>query len=459
MTSVLLINPPITNRNGSIWRGVASVMPPLGLAAIAAFLEREGIAVTICDAAAEGLNVAKIMARYQDKEYDFVGISASTRQFYGLARIAQALRQHNMQVKIVAGGVHPSALPHEVLMEAEVDYVIRGEGEQAMLDLVRGKDIDAIGSLSWKAGDGIVDNPAYPLIADIDTLPMPSWHLLPMDAYYPAVGAAKRSPAVSFMCNRGCPGRCTFCYRIFGNRLRLRSINHTIDEIRHLIDNYGICEIAFYDDTFTSVRKQTAEFCATLIREKIDLTWSCFSRVDRVDEDLLHQMKAAGCHQILYGVETASPEVLAAINKQTDLTAARKAVWLTRKAGITNRVAFMLGNPGDTPETMEASLALALEMDPDIAIFNVATPYPGTEMFRWAKEHGYLKHQDWDQYDLAQAVMELPGLPAAVVDHFYHEAYHRFYLRASYMWKRARRLSSLHDIKNAIAGLRGVINV
>ncbi len=201
-------------------------------------------------------------------------------------------------------------------------------------------------------------------------------------------------PASSVLATRGCPGRCTFCYRIFGNRLRCRSGRNIAQEVKLLQERYGIKEICFYDDTFTAVRREVQAFCHALQEMRIDLTWSCFSRIDTFDAETFRLMKATGCHQVMYGVETYNPQILKNINKKVDHQAAAGVIRATKEIGLDVRAAFMLGNPGETEETLKEHIRFAIRLDPDLALFNITTPYPGTEMYDVIRKYGNIFAND-----------------------------------------------------------------
>jgi radical SAM superfamily enzyme YgiQ (UPF0313 family) len=222
---ILLINPPwVVDRTRNVWRNVASVMPPLGLAWLAAVLEEAGHSVRILDAHAERLFIDQIP-------------------------------------QMVLGGVHPTVLPDEVLAESAVDVVVRGEGEVTITELAGGKPMEGMYGISYRREGKILHNGERKLIPKLDDLPLPAYHLLPMSRYRPAAGAAKRIPATSILATRGCPGRCTFCYRQFGAALRVRSGARVAEEVFLLQDRYGIREVCFYDDTFTSSKREVKAFC------------------------------------------------------------------------------------------------------------------------------------------------------------------------------------------------------
>ena len=456
---ILLINPPwVIGR--SIWQNIAAVMPPLGLAQMAACLRRSGHQVAILDAHAERVDLGQFAGRVEQLgQFDLVGITATTALIHNALELARMTRRTLPTAKIVLGGVHPTVLPEEVLAETAVDLVVRGEGELTIQEIADGKCIEQIDGVSFRSGGGVKHNPDRELIEDLDSLPMPAYDLLPMDRYHPAVGAAKRLPAASMLATRGCPGRCTFCYRLFGSKLRSRSGLKIAQEVKHLQDNYGVREVCFYDDTFTAFKGELRRFCESLSVLNIDLTWSCFSRVDTVDEDLLVTMARAGCHQIMFGIESANEQVLQNIGKSADTAKAARAVRLTRKVGIDVRATFMLGNPGETEETMKETLAFAMRLGPEIALFNITTPFPGTEMFDWAEEHGYLTTKDWREYHFGNAVMELPTISAEAVRRFYRRVHRRFFLRPRYLARRVAKLRSLVDFTDAYRAVRAVAHV
>lgn len=446
---VLLINPPWVKENfKNIWRKVASCMPPLGIAYIAACLEREGVDVEISDLQAERVSVAETRSRIaQYKQPAWIGITATTPLIYNALEIAEICKNLFPDSKVVFGGVHPTVMCEEVLSNENVDYVVRGEGEETFSQLVKGASKEKISGLSYKVSGEIIHNESRPVIENLDSLPFPAYHLLPMARYYPALGAYKRLPAISMLTTRGCPGKCTFCYgAMFGRKIRAMSPRRIVDNILLLKQDYGIREISFYDDTFTTFKKKVRKLCQIIINEKIDLTWSCFSRVDCVDLETLRMMKSAGCHQIMYGIESADEAILKNINKKTNLGRVKEAIALTKKAKIDVRAAFMLGSPGETLQTMRATMRFAIDLEPDLVVFNITTPYPGTQMFQWAKAMGYLKTFDWTKYDLATPVMELPTVDAKQVEHCYRIAHRHFYLRFPYLVNRLTQMRSVTDL-------------
>ena len=423
---VLLVNPPWQLDAGNAWKSVASCYPSLGLAMIAAYLEHCRAEVQIIDM--QGISGGPALLQRLEPP-DFVGLTATTVIAAEAYQLSHLIRRLWKDVRIVMGGVHPTIAPREVLERSAADCVIRGEGERSMAALVAGAPYEQIKGLAAVRAGAYWEHPELDWIADLNDMPLPSYHLLPLDKYHAPLGGALRQPSMSIISSRGCPGRCTFCNSALHRRLRFRSAENVVREIQYLVENHGIREIGFYDDTFVADRQRVREICRLLLAHGINVTWTCMSRVNFADPLTLERMAQAGCHMICYGVESADQEILKNIRKGIRLEDVRAVVRMTQRAGITTRLSFMLGNPGETLETMQKTLRFALQVDPDLVQFNITTPYPGTQMYRWADEQGYLLTKDWSQYDLSTVVMRLPTVSPEQIMRFYRYANRRFYLR------------------------------
>jgi len=458
---IILINPPwIVHGKKNVWRNVASIMPPLGIAWLGAVLEKEGHKVKILDAHAMHMSIRQIGQWLRENApFDIVGITGTTPLIQNVYEISSLIKAEYKNVRIILGGVHPTVMPEEALLKKTVDIVARGEGERTILDVAADLPLTVIDGISYLERDTIVHNPDRELIKDLNSIPFPAYHLLPMEKYRPASGAAKRLPATSVLATRGCPGRCSFCYRIFGSRLRSRSGRLVAEEVKLLQERYGIKEICFYDDTFTAIKKEVLAFCQSLHDLDIDLSWSCFSRIDTFNEDIFREMKENGCHQVMYGVETANHKILKNINKRANPETVETVIRATQKIGIEVRGAFMLGNPGETELTMEENIRFAIDLEPDLAIFNITTPFPGTEMFKWADENNFLRTKDWVDYDLSTPVMNLPTVSHEKIKLYYQKAYRRFYGRPGFIWKRLKKLRNLDDLLYSIRGIHGIVGI
>jgi anaerobic magnesium-protoporphyrin IX monomethyl ester cyclase len=454
----LFINPNRRIVKNNIWGVINSITPPLGLATLSAVLDARGHDSDIIDAYAENMTIPDILSRVP-ADVDVIGLTATTPEIEDAVDIARSLRRHFPGKKIIMGGVHPTVFHEDLIAEGICDMVIRGEGEKTILCIANQMPLKDIPNLTWKAEDEeTVVNPQEDEFVQLDELPMPSYHKLPMQKYRSAIGAARRSPSIGMMTSRGCPGKCTFCFSgMFGKNIRFLSAENVYEQILHLKLRYGIREISFYDDTFTANLKRVEQLCRLLISSRADITWSCFARVDTVNPDILKMMKAAGCHQIMYGFETIDENILKAVNKRVKTTQYADVVAWTRAAGIDIRAAFMLGSPAETIGSMKATIEYARQIDIQYAIFNITTPYPGTTLFREAVEKGCLRHTRWAEYDLSHAILNLPGISPEAVEAHYREAYRAFYFRWSYLVAHLLSIKTLDSLMIHFEAAGGIL--
>jgi len=363
-------------------------------------------------------------------------------------------------------------LPEETLRSTpEVDIVVREEGEQTMLELVKvlerssSNGLKRVLGITYREGSNIRSNPPRPPILNMDTLPFPAFHLLPMGKYrlHPPFG--RQTPAMPIITSRGCPFRCIFCSKaVFGKKYRSNSPAYIVDEIRFLKEKFGVKEIKFYDDVFTLDRKRVVAICTQLKEWGIDIPWSCETRVNLVDDELLRVMKDAGCYMIEYGVESGNQEILNYLKKGITLEKTIEAFKLTHEAGIETVAYFMLGSPQETSKTIQETIEFAKKIDPDFVQFSITTPYPGTELYSLAVEEGYVPEK-WEEYTYANLKSAgNPGFGTKTLSReelaeWNKKAYMSFYLRWSYVWKRLRKMTSIGDLKTNVSGLRMVVDL
>lgn len=459
---VLLINPPWEQLSEDVRAKarVENLMPSLGLGYIAAMLERNGLEVQILDANAEGISPAKLAQYLLQRGWQpkHIGITATSHTIATALAMAMACKEALPKYVVTLGGVHPTVLPEETLTCDAVDFVVRGEGEFSYLELVTGRKIEDIGGLSYKRDGRQFHNPSRASMAKLDELPFPAFHLMPMHKYHPTLGTYRQLPAMGVIGSRGCPFNCTYCASpaFWGKTVRFRSAGNIFEEISLLVKNYQIKEIQLLDDTFTVAKGRLEELCELLSKADFRITWSCNSRVDIADDELLKLMKAAGCHSISYGIESADEEMLERIKKRISLDQARKAIALTKKNKITCRTSFMFGNPGETRETMQKTTQFAIETMPDFVVFNIIRPYPGTEVYKWACEMGGLMREKWYMAPESGPIMRLPDLSRQDLVNAQSQAMRRFYLRPRYALSRVSRLHSLKDIQMYMEGFVGI---
>jgi radical SAM superfamily enzyme YgiQ (UPF0313 family) len=359
---------------------------PLGIGCIAAVLEQNGFEVEILDACSENLSIETIKGRIERSASDAVGIGMLTSTSKTAVAIAHAVKEIDPHIPVFTGGPHVTFDYRNLLQNHPFDYVVLGEGEYTTLELMQalreGRQAEDIKGLAFSNGQQITVTPPRPLITDLDALPYPARHLVDYESYIEYTKYAATPSAAEVMGSRGCSHRCAFCSssHLFG-RWRGRSPQNIMDELEFLRTRYPkVKSFSFMDDNFTFNRNRTFEICYMLIERGLNrYPWECLARVDQVDSEMLDLMSEAGCRRIKFGIESGSPEILKNIRKKISLDTARESIELTRKAGIEAIAYFMLGNPGETMETIEMSVSVAKGLRSTNTLWFIAQIYPGTE--------------------------------------------------------------------------------
>ncbi|MEN6440726.1 MAG: radical SAM protein [Syntrophobacter sp.] len=452
---VLLINPPSTAPNPIL---------PLGLAYLAAALEEARIEVDVIDAWVERYSQEALAEQIRRRAPDLVGVTVMSPTYGSAMRTVDTVR-NNSTAKILVGGPHPSALPEQCLTDNEaIDFVITGEGEKPLVLLVsalqNGGDLSGISGLIYRDGSRIVNNGPGNAIEKLDDLPLPARHLFPVHKYKTHPPYGKKNPYTTLITSRGCPFHCTYCSKsVFGRKYRAMSPPRVVAEIRHIVDKYGIREIHFYDDDFTIDMKRAEKICDLLIEEGIDISWSCTTRVDLVNANLLDKMKRAGCWLISYGVETADPEILKGIRKGYTMENVKDAFRLTRNAGLRTIAFLMVGLPGETEETLRRTIGFSLALNPDFVSWGITASYPGSELYETGIKQGLGfrhvphagangngdGHASGSPYGDGYAVLYKGAFTRAELEKWVKGANRKFYLRPSYIAKRLLSLRSTHE--------------
>ncbi len=375
---------------------------PIGLLHLAAHLEKSGIEVKVIDSLTYGYSDEKILEMIETDCPQVIGFSIMTFQSIHSYRLAKKIKEKFPEIKIIYGGVHAKFLCEEPLKQGCGDFVVVGEGEVTTMELLNAFEkslpTDNILGIAYQKDGIFFHTPPRPLMQNLDELPYPARHLVEFERYNDHL--ADGTPAVSVMSGRGCPYECVFCGspKIYGRRVRYRSLDHFFGEIDLIIEKYGRRAINIIDDTFALDKRRVIEFCNRLIRENYNLKWTCLTRVNTVDPELLKLMKKAGCVVIEYGLESGDERILKLIKKHINLDQARYAAKITREAGIKLETLFMIGNIGETRESIMNTINFAMTLKPDIASFQLATPFPGTEFFDLAKNYGKVVVNSWDEY-------------------------------------------------------------
>ena len=462
---VLLLNPPFTDYGGL--EGHGGKAAPLNLTYLASYLRniKPEIDISILDCEGLRLKFDDIEKRIKELCPDIIGITLPTPAFLQGLEVSKIAKRLNSKVKIVVGGPHPTAFPVETLSEPTIDVSVYGEGEITFGEII--KAFESNGSLNKIKGiaykyNNIQLNPPRPLIDDLDTIPFPARDLLPLNIYFPPPTKRESNKrSANMVTSRGCPYECTYCMAriIWNKRVRFRSVKNVVDEIEECVKKYGLGEFNFHDELFILKRDRTIEICKEILRRKLDIAWVCMVRVDYVWEDVLREMKKAGCKKIMFGFESGSQEILDIMKKRTTIKQALDAVRLVKKVGIKTAGNFMFGNIGETEGTIQESIKLAKMLNTDTVAFFIASPYPGTEFYKIAKEKGYLrKDLEWKDFTLvaehAKPPLNLPGLDSKKIAYWQKRAYKEYYFRINYILQRLLGIRSLIDIKNLFYGAK-----
>jgi radical SAM superfamily enzyme YgiQ (UPF0313 family) len=376
---------------------------PLGLGYVAAVLCEAGHQVHFLDLALEkddGFTTLSQLIR--EKCIQALGFTVITPQYNELVTLVEKIKPGLQEVPIVVGGPHASALPEEVLRDGIADVVVMSEGEtiapKVFRTLEEGGDLSSVPGIAFLDSEReFIKTDHCEYISDLDTIPYPPWHIFHPEKYGGLIRGKKTSILLT---SRGCPYRCIHCYRgpSGGSRHRIRSIENILEEIRRLYKNHSIRAFGFRDDIFTLDMDRTREFCDTLYSQRFKILWSCQTRVDRIDLDLLNKMKRSGCVCIDFGVESGSEDIQKKLRKKETKEQARSAFKYCREVGISTRAFFMIGTPWETSQTIEETISFAQELNASITQFFLATPYPGTELREEFVKAGWSIPDDYTKY-------------------------------------------------------------
>jgi radical SAM superfamily enzyme YgiQ (UPF0313 family) len=375
------------------------VMPHLGLAYLAAVLEKNDIEVEILDAQVEGLSWKDLGKKYLQSKSDIVGITSLTEMRFQSFKAAEIAKKTLPGSIVIIGGPHASLATHDTLLNVpSVDIIVRGEGEYTLLEtckaLENNEDLKSVKGISYRENVEIIHNDPRPLIKNLDTLPFPAYHLLPIEKYnfkldVPGVG---KLSCLNVITSRGCPIGCAFCAtsKMLGKKWRARSPSNVLDELEYLIETYGIKAIWFYDDTFTMNKKRVIDICDGVIDRGLDIKFTCSIRVDTVDKELLSKMKEAGCYSIFYGVESGSQRILDdIIEKKISIEQIKRVSNWLNELEILNNPSYIASLPDETNEEVYETINLMHELGGK-ASFSFLKIYPGTRIEEIAMSKGIL---------------------------------------------------------------------
>ncbi|OGW96195.1 MAG: hypothetical protein A2Z81_09640 [Omnitrophica WOR_2 bacterium GWA2_45_18] len=425
----------------------------------------QGHEVNFVEAAARNFTpeeTFKIVGSFQP---ELILIHATTPSIYNDIEQARHIKEV-YPCKVAFAGQHVSAEPDNTLKigRGVVDYILRHEYDYTLLDLANGQPLNKILGLSWWDGQNFAHNPNRPLL-DVNELPFPAWQLIKPE-WYPDAG--KKFPFLTLLTGRGCNNGCSFCrdpQLMYGYRLRNRSAQRVVDEMEYDLKIHPqIREIMFETDTFAADPQHVTAVCQEIITRNIHkrISWSCNMRVN-TDLSLLPLMRKAGCRMLMTGFEFGYDDGLKAINKGgVSVEMARTYAVRAHELGFTIHGCFMIGAPGETRETAQQTIEFAKSLPLDtIQITGVAT-YPGTSLYKWAKENNFLKAHDWSEWLTAEkeqkTLLDYPQLSSDEIDYFIDKGLKEFYLRPRQIWQMLLSIRSLGDFLRKLHGLKAFVD-
>ncbi len=458
---ITLVNPPLDSvlENGSVSPITAYLFfnsAPLGILYIAACLEQAGHHVTAVDAAAEGLDVAGTVRRIDGTRPDVIGIGSTTVVFETTKRLATALKGALPTTPIVLGGYHVTLLPNEAMAHPAFDVGVLHEGEFTMVELVESyagrKSIDDVQGIVYKKPDGAMHfTPARGRFKDLDHLPFPARHLLPHDLYKPIPIDEHASPKFAMITSRGCPHACAFCQKAKSG-YRSHSPEYIADEVEYLVRDFGARDIAFVDSLFCASKKRVMGIMEEFKRRDIasKVSWTCSSRVEVVDRELLQAMKDAGCWRTRFGIESGSDKVLDFISKGITKEKIRAAITAAHDVGLRPKAFFIIGHMPDTRETIEESIEFAKTLPLHDVTVQINTLLPKTpQMEIWEREGpkwGRLVNESTDEKSFWEPTFVPWSLEPEDIIEYHRRFYREFYFRPITLARHLETIKSWRDV-------------
>ena len=416
--------------------------PPLGILQLASFLESRmpEIDIEVLDCQAESVGWNKFEKRIENFEPDIVVSSAlATCNTYTILRTLDTVKKIDPDIKTVVGGQHFTALAQESLEDySEIDFIIRGEGELTLLDLVQTLEHEKtplkVRGISFRHNGKVIHNPERPLIDNLDDLPFPGYHFVEdhIDKYHFKMMAGPNAGYAMVEASRGCVHKCTFCsqWPFWGGKWRSKSPERIADEMAHIYNEYDISFLWLTDDNL-GLGKKTSAICDELIKKDVtdDLTWFFQARSDDIIKNakILPKLRKAGNYWIMAGLERHDDNTLNKYQKGIKPSNSKLSMDLLKENGIFSQATMIMGDRKDSHSSMQDFREYVNYVDPDLAIFMVLTPFPGTDLYKTARENGWLQEDNWANYDMIHAVMPTEHLTISEVQEELFKCYRDFY--------------------------------
>jgi len=414
MKVLLTQSPSLENR---------TIGPPNGLCYMASILEKKGHQVRIIDSILKKYHIENILNEIELFKPEVVGISTVTQFLDGAIKICDLIKYKYPKILTILGGCHPSFLYNEILLNnINVDIIVRGEGEITLEKILHNystSNLFNIKGISFRYNGRIINNEQRELINDLDEIPLPAYHLLDMNNYkisdrFFDIGLIgnQGDNYCTIITARGCPYNCIFCMdRIINNGIRReRSPENIIREIKLLVNNYNIKIIDFIDPVFTINKNWTKEICNLILKENINFSWICTTRVDLIDEEIIKLMKEAGCKIIFFGMESGIQMNLDFLNKNFKTHDIIDAVNIVKKFGVKVAGSFIIGIPGETKKMIFKTILFAKRLNLDNARFPILIPFPGTDLYKFLDKNNLMNSNDIKKMNYSNSIIKLSNI-------------------------------------------------
>lgn len=452
---VMLVNPPVTEeqKNGPVGPVIKNLYfnsPPLGISYIAAVLEQHDFKALIIDATVEDLSADDTVAKIKSEGADIVGIASTTNFFRNAVALAEKIKKHCSDITIVIGGPHVTANADSTMKYECFDVACIGEGELTMLELVRSirnnGNLESITGIAFRKDGKLFKTPPRSLIEDLDTIPFPARHLLPISKYIPQPNDGPYLPKTAMISSRGCPYRCIFCdHGVHGTTYRSFSPKRIVDEMEHLVNEYGINDIAFVDSLSMVSSKRMLDLSEEILSRKLMVHWTGTIRANIATPEVMQKMKAAGCWRVRVGIEAGNEDVLKFIGKSVTKDEIRRVVKEADDLGLMPKGFFIIGHLSETKETIEESIEFAKSLPLTDITVQINTPLPGTPQWKMISEYGTLITEDPGDYSFWEPVFTPNGMTESELKELHARFYREFYFRPSVIWRHLKMIRHWSD--------------
>jgi anaerobic magnesium-protoporphyrin IX monomethyl ester cyclase len=453
----ILFTTPLLHTKASWGHAQEGFIPPIGMISIYNYLRSRGYDVTFLDMQFGDYDPPAFQKYLRQGQYDLVGLSVYTPTADYAFKTAALVRESLPGAKVLMGNVHATVMPERSMRECpELDFIIMYEGEYATEKLVQelmadAPDFSRVPNLAYRQGGEIRINPRMAFIGQLDDLPLGFYGDLDLRRYIPHVSQYSRLPCYPVLTQRGCPFGCIYCsaHMVLGGKLRAFSAARVVDELGILVQKDKARDIYFQDSTFTADRAYAMELMRLLIRAKLDLVWSCNTRADKVDPELLDMMYTAGCRRIVVGIESGNQATLDFVKKRTTVEKQTQGMKWIHQAGIRTMTNFIICLPGETPEMVRNTIRYAISLRADMALFWLPMPYPKTVLYDMCHEAGHIRQEyQWKDLmgtDPRNPVYVNPDFGLKGMQYWYWKAYRDYYTSPVIWWTILKHLHTRDD--------------